>query len=464
MPLPRPVGRQADAVYLPARGHTVVLGTAGSGKTVMAIHRAAHLAHPGTDHHGRTLLLTFNNALVSYLRHLSGAALGSVTAETYHRFARGYLSSRGLLGHHSILNRRTDVIATSMGAVARQGVTDAVLSRSTEFFEDEFTWINSHGIDDERGYVDAERVGRTARAARAQRPAIWRVFKEYRRRRHSMGYRYDWDDLPAAVISTFATDTAPRLYKHIVIDEGQDFSPQMLRSIVAAAPNDGSVTYFGDTAQQIYGQRMSWRNAGLSVQPRDIIEFRQNYRNTRAIAALALAIAEMPFYAGTTDIVAPQEPRAEGPKPTIVQFDNEADEAEFVAGRAIAAAATQSVAILVRRREDEELIEKHLPTNRVRLHRKMPRWRTGNGIRYGTFHSAKGLEFDQVFLPFMSLARMPSTGDRAAFGDDEASSRDGRLLYVGVTRSKYGLVISYTGDPSPLLPPDHTLYTKVTRR
>src|SRR5436190_2683875 len=95
MPLPTPIGRQRDVLYLPASGQTVVLGTAGSGKTILAILRAAYLAHPATEHSGRTLLLTFNKALVAYLKHLAGSELEGVTVENYHRFARGYLNARG---------------------------------------------------------------------------------------------------------------------------------------------------------------------------------------------------------------------------------------------------------------------------------------------------------------------------------------------------------------------------------
>jgi superfamily I DNA/RNA helicase len=204
---------------------------------------------------------------------------------------------------------------------------------------------------------------------------------------------------------------------------------------------------------------MSWKHAGLKVQPRQIVHFTANYRNTRSIAALALAIAQMPYYAGTPDIITPEQPRAEGPKPTIARFTDEADEANFIAARAIAAASSQSIAILVRRREDDDLIKPYLPRNSLRLHREMPAWRAGAGICYGTYHAAKSLEFDQVYLPFVSATRMPCQADRAAFGDDEALARDGKLLYVGVTRARVGLVISFAEAPSPLLPTDPTLYT-----
>ena len=89
MSLPIPVGRQLEVLHLPARGHFVVLGTAGSGKTTLAILRAAYLADPSTDHAGRTLLLTFNKALVAYLRHLQPRSAPNITTENYHLFARG---------------------------------------------------------------------------------------------------------------------------------------------------------------------------------------------------------------------------------------------------------------------------------------------------------------------------------------------------------------------------------------
>ena len=68
--LPTPIGKQKEVLYLPAWGHTTVLGTAGSGKTTLAILRALYLADPATDHFGPTLLVTFNRCLVTYMKHL----------------------------------------------------------------------------------------------------------------------------------------------------------------------------------------------------------------------------------------------------------------------------------------------------------------------------------------------------------------------------------------------------------
>ena len=97
MTLPRPRGLQSRVIFLPGVGHQVVLGTAGTGKTTMAMLRADHLAAPTTQNSGPVLLVTYNNTLVTYPRYLLGQSGADITIETYGRFARGYLNSLGLM-------------------------------------------------------------------------------------------------------------------------------------------------------------------------------------------------------------------------------------------------------------------------------------------------------------------------------------------------------------------------------
>jgi hypothetical protein len=169
--------------------------------------------------------------------------------------------------------------------------------------------------------------------------------------RDSSGKRYDWDDLAQTVLSEVESDTEERLYTHVIIDEGQDFSPVMIRSLAAAIPEDGSLTFFGDMAQQIYGNKISRRTAGLSVRGGDVWKFEEDYRNTKQIAQLALAIATTPYYRGVADLVAPKSPAADGPLPALVACGSETDEMRFVADRAQKLAQTGTVAVLFRDRE-----------------------------------------------------------------------------------------------------------------
>ena len=456
--LPRPVGRQREVLYLPAHGHTVVLGTAGSGKTTLAILRSLHLCDPSTHHGGRTLLVTFNRCLVTYMTHLAGALRQPVDVRNYHHFARGYLSSRDKLPWGSICgpDERLRFIAAAVGTARSSGARSATLDRPKEFFDEEFQWLQRHGISSEQDYVDTERTGRSTRVRKAERAAVFDLYERYLGQRAQAGKLYDWDDLASAVRREFGGDEGNRFYRHVVIDEGQDFSPEMLRSLAAAIPGNGSLTFFGDIAQQIYGHRMSWRNAGLSA--RRIWRFQENYRNTKQIARLALALAAMPHFPDDRDLVEPTAPAADGPLPVLAHQPSESAERKLVVSRATDLAQTGTVAVLFRTREHEKETQRYLPHGATKLHRDLNVWPTGPGLFYGTYHASKGLEFDTVFMPFLSAERWPNPQDVKNLGHEEAAVRDSRLLYVGITRARSTLVLTHTGQPTELLPRTAGLY------
>ncbi len=165
---------------------------------------------------------------------------------------------------------------------------------------------------------------------------IFQVYQHYQSLREQTSYVYDWDDIAHMVEQILTQDQTPRYYRHVVIDEGQDFTPAMLRSLALAIPSDGSLTFFGDMAQQIYGNRISWRMAGLH--PAKPWEFRENYRNTRQIAALCLALTKTAAFKGTVDLVTPRQPQADGPLPVIVHCATPQVERDLVVQQARALA------------------------------------------------------------------------------------------------------------------------------
>ncbi|MEZ4224703.1 MAG: 3'-5' exonuclease [Polyangiaceae bacterium] len=457
--LPTPIGRQREVLALPPSGHIVVLGTAGSGKTTLAIHRAAFLADADTDHGGRTLLVTFNKCLVAYLQSL-GAGLGQVDVRNYHHFARGYLNRRGKMSWNAIADGDTAeaYAQAAVDAVKATGETDVIWDRPIGFIAEEFRWLSQNWITSVDDYVEAENGGRLgSRVPRGSRPVVFSAYQHHRELRVAAGKPYDWDDLAHTVVSEFASDGSQRLYKHVIIDEGQDFSPVMLQSLSAAIPADGSLTFFGDMAQQIYGHKISWRSAGLNVA--SVWKFEENYRNSKQIAQLALAIARSPFYRGVADLIEPKSARADGPLPALVGFSSEETEMRFVEGLAQQYAKKGTVAVLFRDRD----LEKRLRIPATRLHRELGTWPSGPGVFYGTYHAAKGLEFDAVIVPFSSAARLPHPPDVEAFGADDAAASNAKLLYVAVTRAKSDLVLTHTGAPSALVPADAALLQRSTR-
>jgi len=462
--LPTPIGKQREVLYLPAEGHTVVLGTAGSGKTTLAILRSAYLADSSTDHNGRTLLVTLSKALVTYLHHLRPSEFNNVVVENYHKFARGYLNFRGKMGNNDILgepDQRDGLIKQAVKNIKDKYRPNPFFDRPLKMFSEEISWILSHGISNKDDYRNVERIGRaSSRIDKILRDTMFEILEEYLSLRLQRGKSYDWDDLAFYAHQEFQKDDSNRLYRHIVIDEGQDFSPEMLRSLAMAIPSNGSLTFFGDVAQQIYGQRMSWRSAGLEIQK--VWEFKENYRNTKEIAQLGLAISKMAYFSGIPDLVEPSAPSAAGELPTLVKCENKEKEIELTLKLANANASNQSVAILFKNRDYEKQIKENIPRESVRLHRDMTTWQAGPGIRYGTYHAAKGLEFDMVILPFLSQDNLPDQGNIEAFGREDALTYYGRLLYVAVTRAKTRLVLIYSGERTELLPTGTGLYKKTS--
>ncbi|MDH4316827.1 MAG: ATP-binding domain-containing protein, partial [Desulfobulbaceae bacterium] len=224
-------------------------------------------------------------------------------------------------------------------------------------------------------------------------------------------------------------------------------------------PVDGSLSFFGDVAQQIYGQRMSWRSAGLNI-PQQWF-FKENYRNTKQIAQLGLAISRMPFFHDIPDLVEPTSPRADGALPTLVECGDRKQQVEIALKAARSAAKTLSVAILVKDRAQEKVFSLALGGEATRLHRDLQVWTDGPGIYHGTYHAAKGLEFDVVIVPFLDADNLPDQDYIASHGEEDALTHDGRLLYVAATRAKTNLILLYSGELTPLLPRDESLYQRV---
>ena len=143
------------------------------------------------------------------MKHLAGAVQQPVVVENYHQFARGYLSSRGKLPPRSICSPqdRSQFIRLALHETKADGVQSPILQRPEKFFDEEFRWIQQHGIADKQDYIDKERIGRTkARVARADRPVLFDLYTLYLSQRQRGGKLYDWDDLAGTVLGELQSD------------------------------------------------------------------------------------------------------------------------------------------------------------------------------------------------------------------------------------------------------------------
>ena len=457
-----PNGKQKEVLALPSTGHTVVLGTAGSGKTTIALLRAYHLS--ALPEKKQVLLVTFNGALVEYIRGISDTIPQNLTVENYHKFARGYLNSRGKMPtRNGILDseRKTYYIGEALKSLKLQYPKESTLDRSVDFFVDEITFIEKFGFIDLNSYNQAERVGRaSANIKRENRKWVFKVYEKYLELRDAAGCTYDWDDLALYVYLQLQNDQTPRRYTHIIVDEGQDFSPMMIKSLVSATACNGSFTFFGDVAQQIYGSRLSWRDSGINTDK--IWRFNVNYRNPSTITSFAKDITRSEYWLKDEDMVDATAQIAEGPKSILIKLSRQSSEKRWTVDRSISLSKTSSVVIICRNRSDIDMFLfkfKNQGYTATEINRDTAGYADTKTVYLSTFHSAKGLEFDNVFIPFLEEDRLPDPDAIARTASEKnAYSDEIKLLYVAATRSKYGLFMTYSKSLSKLFPKNSSSY------
>lgn len=463
-----PTGKQNEVMALPAQGHIVVLGTAGSGKTTIALLRAHHLA--SIPNGGRVLLVTFNGALVKYMRGLSDSRSTKLVVESYHKFARGYLNSRRKMpARNGILQPglKANYIKQAVKELKSANPSEPTLCRSQKFFVEEITFIQKFGFADLSEYEETERIGRAlANIKRENRKWIFAVYERYKELRQAAGCLYDWDDLAYHTYNELLKDKTERRYSHIIVDEGQDFSPMMIRSLVEAVQATGSFTFFGDVAQQIYGSRLSWRDSGINVN--NIWRFDVNYRNPATITTFAKDIIKSKYWKKDGDMVEATPQIAEGPKPILMEFTSKPCEMAWVVKRAIKEGRTSSTAIVCRNRADIDLFKRSFSEKgctATEINKDTPGYAHIKTVYLTTYHAAKGLEFENVFIPFLTDDKLPDPETVANAIDKESAYADEtKLLYVAATRSKFGLYMTYSGTLSPLFPEGVDSYDSMVRR
>lgn len=200
MALPQPKGKQLEVLDLKPEGHNVVLGTAGSGKTTLAIYRAIYLAT--LDDKEKVMLVTFNTTLVKYLEAIVGSEIPrNIEVRNYHKFARGYLAHRNKMPRWNGIvsgiedgdNKKQLFVRRALENVKAANGTNSTLKRAEEVFLEEINWIEKMGIKTLDEYEKVERVGRfDTRIIRENRKYFFQVYKAYLEVRKEEGYLYDW--------------------------------------------------------------------------------------------------------------------------------------------------------------------------------------------------------------------------------------------------------------------------------
>lgn len=448
------------------RGPFRVSGGAGTGKTVVALHRTAYLMR--TNPAARVLLCTFNRPMSARLETdlaslLSGEHMQRVDVLGVDQFAHKVLSRAGRRPT-SILGDREEL---ALWEEALPVVTDVRNPRITAaFLKDEYRYVVlAHGVGSEETYLAVPRRGRGLRLDRAQRRQVWQMIQEFSSLRRQSG-RTTYAQIAADAAEVMADPGAlPECrYDHVVVDEGQDLHPahwRLLRAAVEPGPND--IFLCEDGHQRLYGQKVVLSHLGIETRGRSR-RLTLNYRTTRQILAASLAVlqdvpiedldGEGESTSGYRSALSGQEPELRGYPDREAELEGGVD----VVRRWLESDGSPqpgTIAVLTRRKRDAEFAARSLNAAGV------PASVGGAGQRGDrrpvhvlTMHSAKGAEFRHVLLLHADDDTVP---ERAAVDTADADERDDvllrerLLLYVACSRARDDLVVTWSGRPSRFL-------------
>jgi hypothetical protein len=458
-------------------------GGAGTGKTVVLLHRARELSklNPGA----RIVLTTFTKALAGNL-HRDLERLDPKVPST------------DTLGQPGVLIRGIDALAASVKEAAGPGFAETaamVFGASVEqvssvkpnrdgwseaidavdpalpetlltasFFEAEYVQVVLPNlVTTVEEYAAVRRPGRGVALDRAKRMLVWSVIDQYRKRARLFGQLSfaEIAEVAAAWLHSRPEGSAP-LVDHILIDEGQDLVPSHWRLIRAiTSPGQNDIFIAEDTHQRIYGQHVVLSHYGLKITGRSR-RLTLNYRTTEENLRYAMRVLDGGDYVDSdneVEGVAGYRSARRGPIPQLIPTASDDEQlstiAEMIQEWIDAGVAPGTIAVLARsnnraKHVQDVLTYHNIPSDLLtapKLHLTKP--------VVMTMHTAKGMEFSRVVLFDISDGSIPLPA--AFYGiapeeHDDAMLRERSLLYVAASRARDELVVTWKGNPSTIAP------------
>jgi superfamily I DNA/RNA helicase len=431
-------------------GPVRVLGGAGTGKTVLAMHRAKWLAENGTPEGKKVLFTTFTKNLAADIEEnlktlCSPATMVKIEVRNLDAWVHAFMRTRRL-EHRIVYDRKADG-ADQAWQMAMAGKDDAV-KLPVAFYEQELEQvILAQGITTRDAYRTARRTGRGVVLSRANRDAVWPVFEEYRGQLASRKLKMV-DDAYREIAELLEKEKeggsylAP--YSAIIVDETQDFGPQALKLLRAMIPADSNDLFFvGDGHQRIYSRhRAAMSKCGIDIRGRSR-KLYLNYRTTDEIRRQAVALlegCEIDDLDEGRDESRRYKSLSHGPAPQMLSVDG----VEGAANHAIATVQNwlavgadepaPTICVIAYSEAVRNTISKlcsaaGLTTQVIDAsQRSVPDPGT---VQFATMHRAKGLEFDHVVV----------VAPQAYLGYPLETENQRKLIYVALTRAKREAVL-----------------------
>ena len=433
---------QRELVRRKVTGPTRVTGSAGTGKTIVALHRAVHLAEQSET--ARVLLTTFSQELARALsakleiqaqavpelrERITVRPLDEAAIELYCQ----QFGEPDLVNHSQIRELIEKALSEGLGG-----------DLTPQFLLEEWQeLVDAWGVTDPESYATLPRIGRRTRLGPKQREAAWAVFDHIRTRMAERGL------VTRAMIYDRLTgwlqDGGTIPFEHVVVDEAQDLTVSQVRFLAAVSDGrDDALFLAGDIGQRIFRLPFSWAKLGLDIRGRSH-SLRVNYRTSHQIRAMADRLLPPAI----TDLDGVEEGRRgtvsifDGPVPEVRLLDDTEAEADFVSNwlqRCMTSGIpAKQIALLVRGPDQLERARK-VAENAVAASPDL------EPPIVTVMHDAKGLEFRAVAVMACDEDVIPDPQRLASIGDvaemESVYETERHLLYVACTRARDQLLVT----------------------
>lgn len=450
-------------------------GGAGTGKTVVLVHRARSLARENAG--ARILLTTFTRTLAESLvmqmnkldADIPQVDMGEpgVSIKGIDQIAARVLKTAGPGEFEAARTRALGaggsatyslVSNTPKAWAAAVDMSDPDLPEdllAPDFLEQEYvSVVLANGVTEEGQYLKTSRKGRGTALNRSQRKELWKVIAQFRRS-NQMNDDLTYPEvaaIAAALLQARAEQGEELPFDHVLVDEAQDFHAAhwlLLRALTNDGPDDLFIAE--DSHQRIYGQKVPLSRFGIQIRGRSR-RLRLNYRTTAENLAYAISILEGVEY---TDIEDEEESHdyhsiRSGPVPRVITADSargEVDAAvEEIRRWLDAHADANGIAVLVRSQSDVQTVTPALAAADIPSDAPQKGKTAGSGrVSVMTMHAAKGMEFERVVVlgasddlapPKWQYEKLPPKEQ------EDAKMRERSLFYVAATRARDELVVA----------------------
>lgn len=440
-------------------GDLLIKGVPGSGKSYVILKRALKL-YQDSNGIASLKIFTYTNALVKYTDEILRAKIGGKgidvsTVDSYFMEIYRSMARRSIYCNEKRCNEIIEKTLTDHSKLEKR--THRFYAIESDFWNEEFLWIQERCITSEQEYIKTSRRGRGSQVkivSEADKKLAWSIYQLFRKNMKE-GHCNTWPEMFLYINEHI--QNIPEKYKvdYVFVDEAQDMTLGKMRALKAITRK--SITIAADMAQKIYKTSFTWREAGIDIQGRASKSLTRTFRSTKQIVALAedLALVTRKNDSYKDELTEAVYPDSEGPIPWLFVFRSKLNEESYMVNlvnKLLQQRSDKTIGVICKTKKyyyhiRASLRAKEIPFQEIfRDGKYIPDWRLLEpGLKLVVAKSSKGLEFDTVIIPDLDEGTYPFIPMKI---DDEQMEEflttERNLLYVAMTRARETLFMLCT--------------------